>query len=156
LPISEFGLRIVVVSKSQEINRRAVVDELGEVDRQERLWTPSVNPHTARRVELSAIIQGWYANSPADSPDTVEGKQYRLEVKPCQFERVLTPETQAAAFKRFKLLELDPFTVFRATQASIQLHLGEGFLDAHAPKVRTGRRAFTVIAKAAPALQKAA
>lgn len=144
------------MSKSLEANRRAVVDEFGEVYRQERLWTPSVNPHTARRVELAALISDWYADSPADSPDTIEGKQYRLEVKPCQFERVLTPETQAAAFKRMRLLELDPFTVFGATQAAIQKHLGEGFLDKHAPKVRTGRRAFSVIAKAAPALGKAA
>lgn len=143
---------------SEEISRRAVVDELGEATRLENLWTPSVNPHSARRAELAAIVQGWYANAPAESTDTVDGKLYRLEVKACQFQRTLTPEVQSAAFKRFKLLEIDPFSVFQATQGAIQLHLGEGFLDKHAPKERTGRRAFSVIAKAAPAvaLKKAA
>ena len=112
---------------SKTAAEKAVIDEYGEELRLARLWTPPVNPHLARVAELAAIIDGWYGDFPAEKPDTQEGVSYRLEVKPRQFERTITAE-----------------------------HLGEAFLDSIAPKQRTGRRTFEVIAKAAPALTKKA
>ncbi len=151
---------------SKTAAEKAVIDEYGEELRLARLWTPPVNPHLARVAELAAIIDGWYGDFPAEKPDTQEGVSYRLEVKPRQFERTITAEGWSKAFYRLRLLKVldakgklqrfDPFTVFRTTQEVITKHLGEAFLDSIAPKQRTGRRTFEVIAKAAPALTKKA
>jgi len=144
------------VSKQAETFRQAIIDEFGEADRQARLWTPSVNPHLARRAELAAIIESWYASAPPETSETLDGRSYRLEVKPCQYQRKLTPVVFLEAFKRLKKLKLDPFAVFTATQEALRKYLGEPFLDEFAPKERTGRRTFDVVAKAAPQLSKAA
>lgn len=134
--------------------RQAIIDELGEVERKFRLWTPGVNPHAARLAELRATVNSWYANEPPDSAFTVEGEQYRLQVKPCEFRRDVTAEAQSLAFEATKKKGLDPFLIFRATQESIQKVLGENFLNAIAPKKRTGPRKHLLVAKAAPEVMK--
>ncbi len=138
--------------------RSAVIDEYGEKLRLAKLWTPSVNPHLVRLAELGAVIDGWYADFPAEQNDTQEGALYRLEVRPRQFERELSTDARATVFRSLKRHGVNPFTVFLVTQAEIMKHLGEAFLDSVAPKTRTGRRTFSVLAKAAPAvaLKKAA
>lgn len=149
--------------------RQAILNEYGETDRLLRLWTPPVNPHAARRAELHAIIQSWYVSLPAAETASLDSKQYHLDVKPCQFQRDMGPAAQAKAFRAFqdldviravkgksKLVKFDPFEVFSTTQAAITSYLGEAFLDEIAPKQRTGQRTFSVVAKAAPSVSKAA
>ena len=55
-----------------------------------------------------------------------------------------------------KNIPLDLVSLFSITQAAIVKYLGEDYLDSIAPRVRAGKRTYKVIAKAAPALQKAA
>ena len=143
------------VSKS-ETSRQAVVDAFGEADRQAKLWTPPVNPHLAERAKQLAIIDSWHTDSPADQAFVEEGKLYRLEVSPRQFQRPTGPRLFAEAYRRLKRLKIDPFEVLYATLDALKKHLGEPFLDEFAPKARTGRRSYTPVAKAAPMLQKAA
>ena len=145
-------------------DRQAIIDELGEVDRQYRLWTPGVNPYAARLAELNAIINSWYEGFDRELSDVREGARYRLEVKPCQYKRVLSPEAEAAAFERLKqvkvqdgtgkLVPLDPLSLFTLSQAMIVKYLGEAYLDEIAPKSRSGKRTYKLVAKAAPQLVK--
>src|SRR4249919_3198076 len=104
---------------TKETSRQQIIDELGEVDRQFKLWTPGVNPHAARLAELHAIVAGWYKQSPPESSYVVEGKKYRLQVKPCQYRRAMTAAAQEAAFDAVKKTGTAPFTMFKATQDSI-------------------------------------
>jgi hypothetical protein len=133
-------------------SRQAIIDELGEVDRQFKLWTPGVNPHAARRAELHAIVCGWYGDAPPAESYVVEGRRYRLQIKACQFRREVTAAAQETAFEAVKKTGLAPFSIFRATQESIQKLLGEAFLDRIAPKKRTGPRTFELVPLAGPQL----
>lgn len=139
-------------AKRQEII--AIIDELGEVERKFRLWTPGVNPHAARLAELRATVNAWYANELPEASFVVEGEQYRLQVKACEFRRDVTAEAQHQAFEATRKKGIDPFLIFKATQESIQRVLGEGFLNAIAPKKRTGPRKHVIVAKAAPEVMK--
>jgi hypothetical protein len=146
------------------VTRQAIIDELGEVERQFKLWTPGVNPYASRLAELNAIVDGWYLEADPDSTDIQEGARYRLEVKPCQFKRELTAKAQAAAFARLKkvkiqdgsgrLVPLDLLSLFKLTQATILKYLGEQFLDEIAPARRTGKRTYRLLPKAGPMLMK--
>jgi hypothetical protein len=119
-----------------------------------------VNPYAARLAELNAIVDGWYRKADPEATDVQEGARYRLEVKPCQFQRDLTPAAQAAAFQRLKrvkiqdgtgkLVPLDLLDLFKLTQAIIVKYLGQAYLDEIAPKERTGKRTYKLLAKAAP------
>jgi hypothetical protein len=144
------------MSKQAELSRQAVIDEYGEVDRQARLWTPSVNPHLARKQQLEAIIQSWYTELDAKTAAIDEGALYRLEVSAKENRRNMTPAVYSKAFARMKKLKVDVWGCFSTTQAAIKKHLGESFLDELAPKEPRGERNLKVIAKAAPQQAKAA
>jgi hypothetical protein len=149
---------------AKQLDRQAIIDELGEVERQFRLWTPGVNPHAARLAELNAIVDSWYKAFDPELSDVQESPRYRLEIKPCQFKRDLTPEAEAAAFLKLKrvkvqdgsgkLVPLDLFSLFHLTQAIIVKYLGEAYLDEIAPQKRTGRRTYKLVPKAGPQLVK--
>lgn len=149
---------------AKQTDRQAIIDELGEVERQFRLWTPGVNPHAARLTELNAIVDSWYEKFDPELSDIQESARYRLEIKPCQYKRDLSPEAQAAAFARLKrvkvqdgsgkLVPLDMLSLFHLTQAQIIKYLGEAYLDEIAPQKRTGRRTYKLVPKAGPQLVK--
>lgn len=132
-------------------SRAAIIDELGEVERKFRLWSPGVNPHAARLAELRATVLGWYAGQPPGAEFVEEGKAYRLQVKPCQYRRDMTVGAQKTAFTAMDKKGIDPFLVFKSTQENIQKLLGEAFLEEIAPKKRTGPRTMSLVAKAGPA-----
>jgi len=128
-------------------------------------WAPPANPHLARYTELKLVIASWGETEPPAEHYSFASKRYTLDMKPRQRERDMGPVAQEAAFRAFEKLEIvvdhkvakfNPFEVFSTTQAAIIEHLGQAFLDQIAPQERTGRRDFTVTAKATPALQKAA
>lgn len=144
-------------------SRQAIIDRYGEAVRLSRLWRPAVNPHSAEVQALEGIIASWYeSESPleAENAQVLEGQLYRLEVKPRQFQRQITTEALRKAYsklqKQFRVTKTDIFSVFTATQESLRKYLGEPYLDSIAPKARTGRRTFSVVAKEAPAQKKAA
>lgn len=147
---------------NHQLSRQAIIDELGEVERQYRLWSPGVNPHKQRYDELNAIVDSWYRGADPESTDVQEGQRYRLEVKPCQFKRELTPQAQAAAFARLKrvkvqdgsgqMVPLDLLSLIKLTQVTIVKYLGEDYLDQIAPARRTGKRTYKLLPKAAPAV----
>lgn len=147
--------------------RRQIIDRFGEADRLARLWVPSVNPHEARRAELLAIIQSWYADADAEFSATEDGEYYRLEVTQRQFSRDLTPQSQKLAFEALRKLTIadaqgkvqkfNPFQVFSTTQYAIKRYLGEEFLERIAPRKRVGCRKYNAVALEGPAqFQKAA
>jgi|SRR5215467_7887863 len=139
--------------ESTGTSRQTIVDELGEVERKFRLWAPPVNPHAARLSELRKIVAGWYAEESPEASFVLDGLQYRMQVKPCQFRREVSASAQGQAFDAVKKKGIDPFAIFRATQEAIQKVLGEPYLDSIAPKKRTGPRTFALVAKAAPAVK---
>lgn len=49
-----------------------MVDELGRLDDQITIWQPTI----ARASELRKILQGYYANDPADEMFSLEGNRY--------------------------------------------------------------------------------
>ncbi len=146
-----------------ETQRRAVLNEFGDVQAKMLAWAPPANPHAARYTELHAEILSWGESVDAAQPYSLETKRYTLDMSPRYNERDMGPAAQEAAFRAFEKLKIvvngkvakfNPFTVFETTIAQIKKHLGETFLDEIAPQQRTGRRTFTVGVKAV--LQKAA
>ena len=129
-------------------------------------WTPPANPHQARFSELHTEIESWGEGVDAEQPYALETKRYTLDMKPRKNQRDMGPVAQQAAFDAFRKLDtigpnhrivkFNPFEVFSTTIAAVTKHLGVAFLDKIAPQQRTGARTFTVTAKAAAALQKAA
>lgn len=130
----------------------SLIDEFGEIERQLALWKPPANPYAQRRKELLSIMEDWYVSHPAADGDVLQGRLYQLEVTPRYFERETTPTFYRKAFNAIRAAKIvDPFTVFTATLGAIEKHLGLPYLDANAPRERTGIRRFSVVAKGCPA-----
>lgn len=145
--------------KREAAERQAAIDRFGEAKRQYSLWSAPVNPHAAELAEAKAAIEALYVNHPADQRDLSEGLKYQLEVSEKHFERDLTEEAKQKAFYKFqrlrtlekgdKIVRFKVFSVFSVTLAAIEKHLGEKYLDAIAPKHRTGQRTYNTVAKEA-------
>jgi len=144
-------------NSAEMAERRRLVDLYGETVRLASLWQPQVNPHLAKLEELETAIAGWYTDYPADQGDVVRGARYQLEVKAQQFQRTITPQARSKVFYKMRMVKtvvagkiqrIDPFAFFTVTQDAIKKILGEAFLDQIAPRARTGRRVFDVVALA--------
>ncbi len=148
-----------------DTQRRAVLNEFGDVQAKMLAWTPPANPHLVRFSELDAEIDSWGGSVDAEQPYSLETKRYTLEMTPRKRVRDMGPAAQEEAFRALEKIEVvvnhkvakfNPFDVFSTTIAAVTKHLGVAFLDKIAPQKRTGARTYTVTAKAVPALQKAA
>lgn len=114
--------------------RADLVDEFGELDRQIAAFAPTKKRHE----QLQGIIRSWFADHPSESPATVSGHVYTVQVSPRGEERYFSLKAKLQIFKRLgkeKALEL-----FSITLKAVEESLGRGDMEMLVSKANSGSR----------------
>ena len=123
-----------------------LVDQLGEAERQFKLWTPQVNPHAARKAAILKELQARHTGLAAEKQQIHLGKSYQLEVTPCQIRRPITVAVKQMAWRALRELRIDPLQCFAITLTELRDQLGKEFVAEHVAEERTGPRDYKVTA----------
>ena len=125
--------------------REQLIDEFGELDRQIQEFAPKAKRYKI----LQDTIRSWYADFPAERPDTLAGAHYLVQVSARTEERYFSLKAKAKIFSslgKAKALEL-----FSITLKAVEDALGKAVLEDLVSRAHSGSRKLVAVAKAPPA-----